>query len=142
MSDLEQHIRAEQQRLYEISSLTDEMHDDEAKVLLDWASAQIIELAGDRSQLEDRAKKLRHLVGEINYFVGNIEGKSTEEIRQELEQVYQAATHLSYPVQHDLRHALVKQLEGQNAGDALVILIAWLENDSLLADVLGAADDD
>ena len=141
MSNLEQHIRAEQQRLYEIPGLTDEMHDDEAKVLLDWASAQVLQLAGEQSQLEARAKKLRHLVATINYLIGHIEGKPSEQIRQELAQVYQAAAHLNYPIQHDLSHALVKQLAGQNAADALVIVMAWLENDSLLVDELRAEDD-
>jgi hypothetical protein len=142
MSDLEQQIQAEQQRLYEISSLTDEMDDDNAKVLLDWASEQIIRLAGDGSQLEIRAKKLRRLVGEINQFVGNVEGKLSEQIKSELEQVYRVANDLRYPAQHKLLPAITEQLEGQSADDVLVILIAWLENDSLLADVLGAEDDD
>lgn len=142
MSDLEQHIQAEQQRLYEISSLTDEMDDDNAKVLLEWASAQIIELAGDGSQLEIRAKQLRRLVGEINLFMGDVENKSSEQIQQELEQVYRVANDLRYPTQHKLLPAITEQLEGQSAEDVLVILIAWLENDSLLGDVLGAEDDD
>jgi hypothetical protein len=142
MSDLEQQIQVEQQRLYEIASLTDEMVDSDANVLLEWGSAQVPQLAGDGSQLEHRAKKLRRLVGEMNLFMGKVEGMSAKDIQQELEEVYQAATDLSYPAQYDLVPALTTQLEGQNTGDVLVILIAWLENDSLLTDVLGEAGDD
>jgi len=140
MSNLEQQILAEQQRLYEIPSLTDEMDDENATSLLEWASAQIIELAGDGSQLEARAKVLRRLVGDINLFMGHVEGKSAQDMQHELEQTYPIVNELRYPAQLRLVPALTEQLVGQSVADILVILIAWLENDSLLADVLSGED--
>lgn len=137
MSDLEQQIQTEQQRLYEVSSLTDEMQDDEAQVLLEWASAQVPKIAGDGSKLEERAKKLRYLMKSVSYFVGNAEGMSPEEMPQELERIHHSASDLNYPIQSDYIQPLVGQLAGQNAGDILVIIIAWIENDSLLSDALG-----
>ena len=142
MSNLEQQIIAEQQRLHEIPSLTDEMTDEDATSLLEWSSAQVIELAGDGSQLEARAKILRRLVGDINLFVGGVDSKSSEQMQQELEQLYQVANELRYPVQLKLLPALTEQLVGQSVADILVILIAWLENDSLLAALLGGGDSD
>jgi len=136
MTDLEQQIKVEQQRLYEVASLTDEMEDDEAQILLEWASAQIPQIAGDGSQLEARAKKLRRMIGSINYFVGHAEGMSAEEMSPELARIHQSASDLNYPARADLIQPLVGELVGQNAGDVLVILIAWLENDSLLVDAL------
>ncbi len=137
MSNLEEQIQAEQQRLYEVASLTDEMEDDNATMILEWASAQITALAGDGSQLEARAKQLRRLVGDINYFMGGVEDKASEQMQEELGQLYQTASQLGYRVQQRLLPPLVEQLIGQPPADVLVILIAWIENDSLLADVLG-----
>jgi hypothetical protein len=142
MSNLEQQVLAEQQRLHEISSLTDELDDESAMSLLEWASAQIIELAGDGSQLDARAKQLRRLVGEINVLAGRIEGKSGEQLQQGLGQIHQLASGLRYPVQARFIPALAGQLENQSISDVLVILFAWLENNSLLADVLGGESDD
>jgi len=137
MSNLEQQIQAEQQRLYEVASLTDEMEDDNATMILEWASAQITALAGDGTQLEVRAKQLRRLVGDINYFIGGIEDKPSGQMQEELGQIYQTASELGYPAQQRLLLPLIEQLVGQPPADVLVILIAWLENDSLLADILG-----
>lgn len=140
MSNLEQQIQAEQQRLYEVASLTDEMEDDNATMILEWASAQITALAGDGSQLEARAKQLRRLVGDINYFMGGVEDKPSEQMQEELGQLYQTASQLGFPAQHRLLPPLIEQLIGQPPADILVILIAWIENDSLLADVLGGGE--
>ena len=136
MSDLEQQIQVEQKRLAGISSLTDEMDDDSAQVLLEWAQAQIPKIAGDGSKLEDRAKKLRRLAQEINYFVGNVEGMSSEERQENLDRVYQASDSLNYPAQRELIDGVNDQLEGIPPEDVLVILLAWLEDDSLLVDYL------
>ena len=140
MSDLEQQIQTEQKRLYEVPNLTDELDDENATMLLEWASAQIIELAGDGNQLEVRAKQLRRLVGDINLFIADVTNKSKDQMQQELQEIYQIANELRYPLQLRLLPALTEQLVGQSAADVLVILIAWLENDSLLADVLTAED--
>ena len=137
MSNLEEQIRAEQQRLYEISSLTDEIHDAPARSLLEWASAQIPKLARNSNQLEKRAKQLRLLLQTINQFMGQLEHMDDEHMSHELENVYRAASDLNYPTQDSLRRAVAGQLIGQNAEDVMVILIAWLENDSLLTDALG-----
>mgnify|MGYP006921633196 CR=1 FL=1 len=127
MTDLEQQIKVEQQRLYEVASLTDEMEDDEAQILLEWASEQVPKIAGDGSQLEERAKKLRRLMGSINYFVGKAEGMSEEEMPPELESICQSASDLNYPTRSDFIQPLVGELVGQNAGDVLIIVLAWIE---------------
>ena len=137
MSNLEQQIRAEQQRLYEIPNLTDEMDDDPAQALLEWGSSQIPKLASDEKQLENRAKRLRRLMQTINQFMGNYRRMDRERMAHELESVYDAASDVGYPVQDNLIEAVAGQFEGQNPDDVIVILIAWLENDSLLTDALG-----
>jgi len=137
MSDLESMIQAEQQRLYEVSSLTDEMVDDDAQVLLEWASAQLPLMIGDVADVESKAKSLRRLVRTVSDYVGQVENMPPEERQVELARVYQAASDLNYPAQDNLMPALVQQFDGQKSGDVLTILIAWLEDDSLLRDSLG-----
>lgn len=136
MSDLAQQIRAEQKRLYATPNLTDELPDDEAQELLEWASAQIPNVIKNGSQIEEQSKKFRRLLSYINYFVGNSEGMGEDELMEELAPIYQSASDLNYPVQSDLMTPLIAELVGQNMGDVLIILLAWLENDSLLVEAL------
>lgn len=136
MSDLASQIQAEQQQLYEISSLTDELVDDDAQVLLTWGSAQLPLLISDINDVESKAKSLRRLVRSISDYVGQVENMGEEERQAELQYVYQAANALNYPAQDNLMPALVQQFDGVNSADVLTILIAWLEDDSLLTDVL------
>jgi len=136
MHKLEQMVQAEQQRLYEISSLTDEMHDGDAQVLLEWASAQLPLMIDSVSDVEDKAKAQRQLVRTMSNYVGNVEDMGEDQRQVELQRVYQAASELNYPAQDNLMPALVQQFDGLKSGDVLTILIAWLEDDSLLTDEL------
>lgn len=142
MSDLASQIQAEQQRLYEISSLTDELADDDAQVLLEWGAAQLPLLIGDMSDVEPKAKGLRRLLRSMSDYVGQVENMGGDERLAELQYTYQAANDLNYPAQDSLMTALVGQFDGINSADVLTILIAWLEDDSLLKDVLGGSDAD
>ncbi len=137
MSDLEQLIQSEQQRLYEVSSLTDEMDDGDAQVLLEWASAQLPQIVSDVDDVEKKAKGLRRLVRTINSYVGQVENMGADERQVELERVYQSASELNYPAQDNFMPALVNYFDGLKSGDVLTILIGWLENDSLITDELG-----
>lgn len=137
MSELEGMIQAEQQRLYEISSLTDDMVDSDAQVLLEWASAQLPLMINSVDDVEKKAKAQRQLVRTISSYVGQVENMGADERQVELERVYQTANELNYPAQDNLMPALVQQFDGIKSGDVLTILIAWLENDSLLTDALG-----
>ena len=137
MSELESLIQAEQQRLYEVSSLTDDMNDSDAQVLLEWASAQLPLMINNANDVEKKAKAQRQLVRTISSYIGQVENMGAEERQVELERVYQAASELNYPAQDNLMPALIQQFDGQKSEDVLTILIAWLENDSLLTDSLG-----
>lgn len=134
MNDLEGQIRVEQQRLYESASLTDEMEDEEAKILLEWGSSQIHKLARTGGRLEDRCKQLRRLMKDINYFIGNAEDMDSDEQLEELERIYNSADELSYPVEEDGMEPLLDELDGASAGDMLEILLAWITHTDLSAD--------
>lgn len=67
-------IHAEKQRLYETSSLRDDLYDDEAQRLLQWGETQLERLAtAYPDQLALQARELRYLIKGINRFVGQRE---------------------------------------------------------------------
>lgn len=67
-------IQAERERLYESSSLRDDLNDAEAMVLLNWGEKQVERLAGDYpTEFEQKSRFLRQLMKHINRFVGQRE---------------------------------------------------------------------
>ncbi|MGJ3237442.1 MAG: hypothetical protein ACFE0Q_01925 [Anaerolineae bacterium] len=62
------------ERLYESSSLRDDLNDAEATVLLEWGESQLERLAQDfPEEFEQKARFLRQLLKNINRFVGQRE---------------------------------------------------------------------
>ncbi|MEO1164726.1 MAG: hypothetical protein AAFV98_13130 [Chloroflexota bacterium] len=67
-------IQLNKERLYESSSLTDDLNDAEAQVLLKWGEAQVERLAESYAEeFEQKARFLRQLMKNINRFVGQRE---------------------------------------------------------------------
>lgn len=67
-------IAAEQERLYESSSLRDDLNDSEATVLLNWGQQQVERLAKDYpEEFEAKCRFLRQMLKNINRFVGQRE---------------------------------------------------------------------
>jgi hypothetical protein len=130
MSELDGLIQAEQQRLYEVSSLTDELIDDDAQILLSWASAQLPLMSVTLDTIEQQAKTLRRLVRSINRYVGQAQYTREDERQTKLERIYTYATELSYPVQSEQLPILLVQFHGINAHDVLTLLIAWLDGNT------------
>lgn len=72
-------IASQKERLYESSSLRDDLNDSEATVLLDWAQGQIDRLAEEfPDNFEKQARFLRQLLKAINRFVGQREFNEME----------------------------------------------------------------
>lgn len=130
MSELDGLIQAEQQRLYEVSSLTDELIDDDAQILLSWASAQLPLMSITLDTIEQQAKTLRRLVRSINRYVGQAQYTREDERQTKLDRIYTYATELSYPVQSEQLPILLAQFHGINAHDVLTLLIAWLDGNT------------
>jgi hypothetical protein len=130
MSELDGLIQAEQQRLYEVSSMTDELIDDDAQILLSWASAQLPLMSVTLDTIEQQAKTLRRLVRSINRYVGQAQYTREDERQTKLERIYTYATELSYPVQSEQLPILLVQFHGINAHDVLTLLIAWLDGNT------------
>lgn len=67
-------IQLNKERLYESSSLADDLNDAEAQVLLKWGEGQIDRLAESYpEEFEQKARFLRQLMKNINRFVGQRE---------------------------------------------------------------------
>ena len=67
-------IQSEKERLYESSSLRDDLPDEPATVLLEWGEGQVERLAEDfPDELEQKARFLRQVIKNINRFVGQRE---------------------------------------------------------------------
>lgn len=133
MSELHNVIQAEQQRLYEVSSLTDELMDDDAQILLSWASIQLPKLTVISATIEDverTAKGLRKLVRSMNRYAGQIQNMSIDEQQEKLERIYTSASELNYPVQSTPMPILLAQFRDSNTHDALTLLIAWLDGNT------------
>lgn len=67
-------IQSEKERLYESSSLRDDLPDEPARVLLEWGEGQVDRLAQDYpDEFEQKARFLRQVIKNINRFVGQRE---------------------------------------------------------------------
>ncbi|GAB5491654.1 MAG: hypothetical protein Phog2KO_18690 [Phototrophicaceae bacterium] len=67
-------IASEKERLYESTSLRDDLNDNEATILLEWGESQVDRLARDfPDEFEEKTRFLRQLLKNINRFVGQRE---------------------------------------------------------------------
>ena len=72
-------MATEKERLYESSSLRDDLNDAEATVLLEWGESQLQRLANEfPDEFEAKARFLRQLLKNINRFVGQREFNEME----------------------------------------------------------------
>lgn len=105
-------------RLYEDISLTDELDDQEAQILLKWGAqklAQIVQTTNDEELFEQQFKTLRQLMKRINRMIGQRTDLDDEQLASYLEKFVAGAHELGY--QHiTSEHA--KQLFQQLHADA------------------------
>lgn len=86
-------------RLYEDISLTDELTDEPAKVLLQWGAGQLRALAekhSDEEAFEADFKQLRRLMKSINRFTGRRREMTVDEQREYARRIFDTAYELGY----------------------------------------------
>ncbi len=94
-------IERQIQQLYEVASLTDELRDEAAKILLRWGEEQVQWLAmggvvaGD---FEENCGDLRSLIRRINRFAGRRSGMDPDKQREAMDKIVGAALNLGYTV--------------------------------------------
>lgn len=106
----EEELQVEIERLYESESLTDELMDEEADILLKWGEKQISQLAKREGDFGEQCRILRELMKRMNLFVGQGENMDFEEKRGLLHQIGSSAAGLGYTLPVD---ALVTRFQIQ-----------------------------
>ncbi len=127
MSD---NIERQIQQLYEVASLTDELRDEAAKILLQWGEEQIQWLAMGgmvEGDFEDNCGDLRSLVRRINRFVGRHSGMNPDERREAMDKIVGAALNLGYTVHVPDLVGYMQQPATDNQVESLQDLIALLK---------------
>ncbi len=120
-------------RLYDDSSLTDELTDEPAKVLLKWAETQLPKLAErytEEESFEDAFKTLRGLMKGINRLTGQRETLLPEEKQEALQKMVDRSTELNYKATADHTEAYLEKQTALSEQDHVNALIAWLETGS------------
>jgi hypothetical protein len=95
-------LQSEIERLYESESLTDELHDTEAKILLSWAEGQVKALAfREGGEFEEDCRRLRQFVKYLNRFVGQRRFMDEAQQRDALDNVQKWAERLGWTLTID-----------------------------------------
>jgi hypothetical protein len=114
------------QQLYEDANLRDELTDDEAQPLYQWAEAQIAQLdaaAADDAAFETSLEALRRLLKSINRFVGRRPFSTPDQQAEGLAKIAEHAQSLGYALPSERQSAF---LQSQAATDNLSALSALL----------------
>lgn len=115
MSNLQSAI----QLLYEDISLREELTDDEAKVLLQWAEGKVVELddaTPDEETFDKQFKQLRRMMKRMNKFIGYRTSSGVEEQQKLVEKFLDSAVDLGIKVdQSQIQPFLVAQQQQSNA---------------------------
>ncbi|MBC7870750.1 MAG: hypothetical protein H7Y09_07905 [Chitinophagaceae bacterium] len=121
-------------RLYDDSSLTDELTDEPAKVLLKWAETQLPKLAEryyEEETFEDAFKTLRGLMKGMGRLTGQRETMLPEEQQEALQKMFDRSTQLDYKATADLTDVYLEKQTILSEQDHVNALIAWLETGTL-----------
>ncbi len=113
--------------LYEIPSLTEELRDDAAKLLLKWGEQQVQWLAmrGDESlPFEDACGQLQRLMKYINRFIGRRVYADADKLEKIRTRLLEAATTLGYTVDETVFDKLLQSPQEDDAIDVELVLSA------------------
>jgi hypothetical protein len=87
-------------RLYEEASLTDDLVDQDATMLLRWAEQQVAELVtkygSDEAAFENAFSALRSLVKNMNRYVGQLDMSDEKQQAQRLENITRSASEIGF----------------------------------------------
>ncbi|MEM6283663.1 MAG: hypothetical protein AAF787_15835 [Chloroflexota bacterium] len=95
------HAERAVERIYEDESLTDEMMDDEAKVLLRWGENAVFELDSDEPDdetFDNRFKQMRKLMKRVNKFIGQRSSISDEEAQEMVAKFQSTAVDMGHDI--------------------------------------------
>lgn len=114
------------QRLYEDPSLTEELTDDDAKIVLDWAQEQVKQLAAkftDEAAFDDAMKSLLRVVKNANRVVGQREFADPSEQEERIDKMTEAAMGMGVVTATAQAADVRDQLNALSSADALKTLL-------------------
>ena len=134
---LEERARRAAESLLENSSLTADLFDPEAQVLLDWGMKLATNLARDTGGVDDGQAEpildaglsdVRRVMRRVNRLVGHISEHDTQAVHKRLLSILETAERMpilkvNYPADLD---AEVETLRGLSQGEALNRMLTWL----------------
>lgn len=117
-------------RMYEDISLTEELTDEPAKVLLKWGEAKLTTLAEkttniDSEDFEDHFKSLRRVMKSINKLVGQTD-LDDDTVRKRLTKLIERAQSLGLPASEERIEVYMQQRQNVNDDQAKVKLLTTL----------------
>lgn len=119
--------------LYDDASLTDELTDAPAQVLLKWAEAQIPDLAAqfpEDDTFDDALKTLRGLIKGINRLTGQRAVLSPEEQSETVDTLVARAQRLGYKADAAAAVNLLSQANSLAESDHVRALLIWVQTGS------------
>lgn len=114
------------QQLYEDPSLTEELTDDDAKVVLDWAQEQVKQLASkftDETAFDDAMKSLLRVVKNANRVVGQRDFADPTEQEERIDKMTSAAMGMGVVTATAQAADVRDQLNALSSTDALKTLL-------------------
>jgi hypothetical protein len=121
------------ERLYEDTTVRDELVDDDARILLEWGKGQVQALAKkelDDGAFEEQYAKLAYLMGRINRFVGKRQDADDPKRTEMLEKLVAAASEVGLPIPAEKLAIFGKEHTALGNAAALHTLMAMLTGDN------------
>lgn len=130
MPDLENAVT----RLYEDISLTDELTDEPAKVLLEWGEGRVrlmVNTMTDEDAFEERFKQLRQLMKSINRFTGRRHEMPPEEQADYVRKIMERAQELGYQSPYGRVGEYLERQKSLENGENIHLLTQLIETGQL-----------
>lgn len=122
-------VESAMQRLYEDASLTEELKDDDARLLLKWAEDQITQLAvkfTDEAAFEEALSSLMHVIKNANRVVGQREFADAEQQTERIDKMAEAAQGMGVIVASAQAADMKNKLDALSSTDAIKTLLNWI----------------
>lgn len=122
-------LQTAMEQLYEDETLTEELGDDDAGLLMKWAEEQVAQLIAthqDDEAFERAFKALRLLIRSTNRAVGQRDYAEPEEQQAQLERIVQAAQGLGVIVASAQMADMQNRLNTLSSADAIRTVLNWV----------------
>lgn len=117
-------------QLYEDASLTEDLQDEEAKLLLKWGETQLKPLvekyAADEATFEELFKNMRRFIKAVNRFVGRRQDAAPDEQQEMMAKVVEAAQGINPDFRTHSVNSFTQAQSAQSNTQTIESLLAWV----------------